>query len=89
MTLLLQHDPEKARPGLDPGWVPVSRLREASAVLRHSHLSAPAGEGRSENIMLKLTLAAVLLGARCEPNCGPDLAAGFIGEWPFAYNAQL
>ena len=43
----------------------------------------------SEKIMLKLTLAAVLLGARCEPNCGPDLAAGFIGEWPFAYNAQL
>jgi hypothetical protein len=35
--------------------------------------------------MLKLTLAAVLLGAHCEPN----LAAGFIGEWPFAYNAQL
>jgi hypothetical protein len=43
----------------------------------------------SEKIMLKLTLAAVLLGARYEPNCVPDLAAGFIGEWPFAYNAQL
>jgi hypothetical protein len=23
------HDPEKACPGLDPGWVPISRLREA------------------------------------------------------------
>jgi hypothetical protein len=31
--LLLEHDPEKARPGLDPGWIPVSRLREASVVL--------------------------------------------------------
>jgi hypothetical protein len=25
----LKHDPEKARPGLDPGWPAVSRLREA------------------------------------------------------------
>jgi len=26
-------DPEKACPGLDPGWIPVSRLREALARL--------------------------------------------------------
>jgi hypothetical protein len=26
---MLEHDPEKACPGLDPGWEPVSRLREA------------------------------------------------------------
>jgi hypothetical protein len=25
----LTHDPEKACPGLDPGWEPVSRLHEA------------------------------------------------------------
>jgi len=29
--IVLGHDPEKACPGLDPGWVPVSRLREALA----------------------------------------------------------
>jgi hypothetical protein len=26
-----EHDPENACPGLDPGWTPVSRLREALA----------------------------------------------------------
>jgi hypothetical protein len=47
-----KHDPEKACPGLDPGWVPVSRLREAlaRAVI---WLDASAGEGRSEKIMLQ------------------------------------
>jgi hypothetical protein len=43
----LAHDPEKAWPGLDSGWVLVSRLREA---LRRSSflLEASAGEARSE-----------------------------------------
>jgi hypothetical protein len=27
--LFLEHDPEKACPGPDPGWIPVSRFREA------------------------------------------------------------
>jgi hypothetical protein len=27
----LKHVPQKACPGLDPGWIPVSRLREALA----------------------------------------------------------
>jgi len=47
-----KHDPEKACPGLDPGWKPVSRLREAQASVVVS-LDASAGEGRSEKIMLK------------------------------------
>jgi hypothetical protein len=46
------HDPEKACPGRDPGWVPVSRLREALARLA-IWLGASAGEGRSEKIMLQ------------------------------------
>jgi hypothetical protein len=29
------HDPEKACPGRDPGWVPVSRLREALGTVPH------------------------------------------------------
>jgi hypothetical protein len=45
-AVLLEHDPEK--------WIPVSRLREAH---RQSRLffrqDASAGEGRSEEIMLK------------------------------------
>jgi hypothetical protein len=49
---LLEHDPEKACPGRDPGWVPVSRLREALARLV-IWLDASAGEGRSEKIMLQ------------------------------------
>jgi hypothetical protein len=53
MMVLLQHDPEKAGPGLDPGWIAVSRLREASVVVWHSHLGAPAGEGRSEKMVAK------------------------------------
>src|SRR5258708_35898078 len=27
-----EHDPDKAGPGPDPGWLPVSRLREAQAL---------------------------------------------------------
>src|ERR1700755_1339000 len=38
--------PKKACPGLDPGWEPVSRLREASAPYLWG--DASAGEGRSE-----------------------------------------
>jgi hypothetical protein len=51
MSISSEHDPEKACPGLDPGWVPVSRLREALARLV-IWLEASAGEGRSEKIML-------------------------------------
>jgi hypothetical protein len=49
MSISSGHDPEKACPGLDPGWVPVSRLREALARLA-IWLDASAGEGRSEKI---------------------------------------
>jgi hypothetical protein len=48
----LAHDPEKACPALDAGWVPVSRLREALARLVIG-LDALAGEGRSEKIVLQ------------------------------------
>jgi hypothetical protein len=51
MSVSSEHDPEKACPGLDPGWVPVSRLREALARLV-IWLDASAGEGRSKKIML-------------------------------------
>jgi hypothetical protein len=44
--------PKKPAPDLDPGWVPVSRLREALARLV-IWLDASAGEGRSEKIMLQ------------------------------------
>jgi hypothetical protein len=47
----LQHDPEKACPRLDPGWIPVSRLGGADQLLVFS-LYASAGEGRPEKIML-------------------------------------
>jgi len=48
----LEHDPEKACPGLDPGWVPISRPGEA-LVRFVIWLGASAGEGRSEKIMLQ------------------------------------
>jgi hypothetical protein len=41
----------RSRKSLDPGWAPVSRLREALARLV-VRLDASAGEGRSEKIML-------------------------------------
>jgi hypothetical protein len=43
-ALQAQHDPEK--------WEPVSRLREAQPA-RVLSFEASAGEGRSDNIMLK------------------------------------
>jgi hypothetical protein len=46
----LKHDPEKACPGVDP---PVSRLREAPAIVLPGELVPSAGDGRSEKIMLK------------------------------------
>jgi len=48
----IEHDPEKACPALDAGWVPVSRLRAASWLV--VLLDATAGEARSEKIMLPL-----------------------------------
>jgi hypothetical protein len=40
-------------PGLDPGWIPVSRLREALVWTYRFRLNASAGEVRLEKIMLK------------------------------------
>jgi hypothetical protein len=51
--LNVEHDPEKACPGLDPGWTPVSRLREANLWRKIILKSASEGEGRSEKIMLQ------------------------------------
>jgi hypothetical protein len=48
-----KHDPEKACPGRDPGWEPVSGLREAM-VRCLFFLIASAGEGRSDKIMRKI-----------------------------------
>jgi hypothetical protein len=56
--------PKKACPGRDPGWVPVSRLREA-LVRFVIWLGASAGEGRSEKIVL---LQQGRAGRRCEGN---------------------
>src|SRR6516162_5135987 len=42
-----KHDPEQARSELDPGWTPVSRLREAQQRSRRFRCMLSAGEGRS------------------------------------------
>jgi len=47
------HDPEKACRGRDPGWEPVSRLREALAKILVVSTNASAGVGRSDKIMRK------------------------------------
>jgi hypothetical protein len=49
----VQHDREMACPGLDPGWIPVSRLRDALVWTYRFSLNALAGEVRLEKIMLK------------------------------------
>jgi len=49
----LEHDPEKACPALDAGWVPVSRLREAFGTIRPFDLMLRRAKAGRKKIMLQ------------------------------------